>query len=519
MAQQFEPQQPMEGTLPQSRMDIELSAIGGWHETSQLRNEAQKLALAIPLPPTHRDVILALSAVSDFLTLTADIADPDKGAAKGVAVASLAARNVLFAALQQEGLQQAPAAAKMYSTTRSPEAYACLEKLQPPPAAPGEHEMPLPEDTSSGAGLILLHLASVQLFASSMVSKSVKELPFVACSLTEDMLKDRQEHALFFTAAARLNEVYTHLFDGKRADYKVLWADHINVVGRISHPARVGQEQPAFDHAIWVESLYASKEMLARGAAAEHPLPDAKSLRFCFKTIGDNKGPKKGPSDKQDRCADMFFLDKDTVCGVALLCGDLVYRLVLHMDEVLPQLAPGRNRPIPHRHLSERVLLLGLFFQVAINYQTYSLGSVYKLFDVADIHYSLSFPVNDSPDYKKLVTFICAHKNLGKKRLAAIPYLISAHGLRNYAAFLADPDAYLGKLRNAAALFFDQVTGVITEARARLAMRAQNTPSSPSFSGATPEPSGQQAVSCVSICILIKIVNEGSKKTLFGKTS
>ena len=42
MAQQFEPQQPMEGTLPQSRMDIELSAIGGWHETSQLRNEAQK---------------------------------------------------------------------------------------------------------------------------------------------------------------------------------------------------------------------------------------------------------------------------------------------------------------------------------------------------------------------------------------------------------------------------------------------------------------------------------------------
>ena len=97
----------MEGTLPQSRMDIELSAIGGWHETSQLRNEAQKLALAIPLPPTHRDVILALSAVSDFLTLTADIADPDKGAAKGVAVASLAARNVLFAALQQEGLQQA----------------------------------------------------------------------------------------------------------------------------------------------------------------------------------------------------------------------------------------------------------------------------------------------------------------------------------------------------------------------------------------------------------------------------
>ena len=500
--------QPMGMNLPQSRVDLELSAIGGWEEANQLRLQAQQLASAIPQPPTNSDVVIALVAVCDYLTLTGETADPTTGAARGVAVASLAARNILLASLKQEGLENAPAAAKMYSTTKAPEAYACLEKLQQPPSAPGEGEM---SQQDEGAGFILLHLASIQLYTSRMVSRSVKELPYVACSLSEDMLKDRREHALFFTAAARLGELYSQLFDGKRSDYKALWSDHINVVGRISHPARVGLEQPVFEDALWVESIYASREMLARGAAAEHPLPDAKALRFCFKGMADKsaKGFRKGQPDRQDKGQETTFLDKDTVCGVALLCGDLVYRLVLHMDEVLPQLAPGRSRPISPRHLQERILLLGLFFQAAINYQTYTLGSVYKLFDVADIQYSLAFPVNDSPDYKKLVTFICAHKDLGEKRAAAIPYLISAHGLRHYSRFLGDPDVYLAGLKNQAALFFDQVTGVITEARARVADRPQNDSlTEPSFSGASPQPvSAPQAVSCVSG--LIKINQPG----------
>lgn len=486
--------------LPQSRVDLELGAIGGWEETDQLRQRSQLLALAIPQPPISRDVIIALTAVCDFLAITSETADPSKGAAKGVAVASLAARNVLVAALKHEGLQNAPGAAKMYTEGRTNEALACLEKCQQPPSAPGEGAMEVPEDTQTPA-LILLHLAAVQSITSQMVSRSVTTLPYVACSLTEDMLKDRQEHALFFTAAARLGEVYAQLFEGKRSDYKALWSDHINMVGRISHPARVGQEKPAFDDAIWVESIYASREMLARGAEAEHPLPDAKSLRFCFKNLTENapRGVRKGQPNKQEKGQETVFLDKDTVSAVALLCGDLVYRLILHMDEVLPQLAPGRSRPIAPRHLQERILMLGLFFQVAINYQTYTLRSEYKLFDVADIHYSLSFPVTDSSDYKKLVTFICAHKDLGEKRAAAIPYLISAHGLRNYNGFLADPDAYLAKLRNQAALFLDQVTGVITEARARLADRpkAENLVA-PSFSGASPTVPATQAVSCVS---------------------
>ena len=507
MSQQID-SQPMGVTLPQSRIDLELSAISGWEETSQLRIQAQRLASAIPQPPTDDDVIIALVAVSDYLSLTGEIADPTKGQAKGVALASLAARNVLVASLKRDGLENAPAAAKMYSTRQLPEAYACLEKLQQPPSAPGEVDTPMPHhQPSTGPGLILLHLATVQLLTSKMVSRSVKDLPYVACSLTEDMLKDRHEHALFFTAAARLGEVYSQLFDGKRSDYKSLWSDHINVVGRISHPARVGLEKPAFDDAIWVESVYASREMLARGAAAEHPLPDAQSLRFCFKNLAhtSTKGARKGQSDKQEKGQEMLFLDKDTVCGVALLCGDLVYRLVLHMDEVHPQLAPGRSRPVSPRHLQERILMLGLYFQVAINYQTYSLGSVYKLFDVADIHYSLAFPVNDSPDYKKLVTFICGHKDLGEKRTAAIPYLISAHGLRNYNGFLADPDAYLARLRNQAAAFLDQVTGVITEARARLADRPQtNSLAVSSFSGATAAVPAPQTGSCVSNLIKIR---------------
>ena len=140
----------------------------------------------------------------------------------------------------------------------------------------------------------------------------------------------------------------------------------------------------------------------------------------------------------------------------------------------------------------------------------------YNLFDVADLQYALSFPVARSQDYKKQVSFILAQKNLGPKRLAALPYLISTHGLRNYGTFLADPDQWIANLRNPAANFADQITGMVTEAKARVAGRSRQrflTP--PSFSGATPSASGSQAVGCVSknIKIFLKKRMRPNKKS------
>ena len=100
---------------------------------------------------------------------------------------------------------------------------------------------------------------------------------------------------------------------------------------------------------------------------------------------------------------------------------------------------------------------------------------------------------------KKQVSFILAQKDLGPKRLAALPYLISTHGLRNYGTFLADPDQWIANLRNPAANFADQITGMVTEAKARVAGRSrQSFLTPPSFSGAAPSASGSQAVGCVS---------------------
>ena len=465
------PAPSLQALVPQSRLAMELQAIGRWGDAAELRGHAQLLVDAIPRPPTDEDTILALSAVQAFLSLTEDAAAPESGETKGVAVAALAANRILKELLAAAHLAGAPLAAKLYNEDHGNiEAFAHLQQLQPlqPAAAPGEPDMV--ELGQRGGPHVLLHLVSVQHFASKVVHKSVRDIPYVSCSLTEDMAKDRHDHQVFFATVPRVPDVYGRLFQGQRGDFKSLWSEHVNVAGRMTHPARIGAELPGFDADLWQGSVISGREILSHGAPTpDHPLPDADALRFCFKSHEAKAatGSKRAKSGSQDT----FYLETDTFSALSLLCGDLVYRFSLHLGDFLPDLAPGTRMAIPSRKLHQSVLTLGLWFQLCINYQSYCLSSTFTPFELHEIHHSLGFPIRDHPDCRKLVTFSYAHKDLGPKRLAALPYLLTSRGLRGFHTFLADPDLYLAKVDSPTAKFIDEITGLISEARTRVTAR------------------------------------------------
>ena len=463
----------MQAPGSKSRFDLELEAIKAWEETSEFRRHAQLLVDAIPRPPTDLDTIVALAAVSDIITLTGDAADPEKSEARGVAVAARAVHGMLTQLLEVAHMAGAPSAAKRCGPKRDDlEAYACLQQLQPfqPDSAPGEPDMTdAGEAVVTGGAHVLLHLTAVQHYAAKVVHRSVRDIPYVASSLTEDMMRDRHDHKPVFDAMARVPQVYAQLFEGQRGEYKTLWAEYVNVAGRSTHPPRFEAQLQVFDGELWQGSVISAREILSTGAPTpDHPLPDASALRFCFKSHdgGAHKGSKRPRSGSET-----FYLETDTLGALALLCGDLVYRFSLHLGDLIPELASGPKMAIPSKQLHQRVLTLGIWFQLCINYQTFLLHSTYAPFQVHELHLSLSYPVRDNPDCRKLVAFVYSHRELGPKRLAALPFLLTSRGLRDYHTFLADPDAYMAKVDCPASRFLNEITGIPSEARARVASR------------------------------------------------
>ena len=458
--------------MAQSRPDLELQAIEKWEDAVAYKFHCKLLVQAIPRPPTDEDTIVALSAVNDFLSLTGESSDP-QGAARGVAIAASAVNKMFSDMLEAAGFKGAPLAAKLCGASGGNiEAYTHLQQLQPQPeSAPGEPEMAdAGEEARIGGPFMLLHLASVQHYAARVIHKSVREIPYAASSLSEDMMKDRCDHKVVFNAFARVPEVYAQLFEGQRGHYKSLWAEHVNVAGRLTHPPRIEAQMPVFDEELWQGSVISGREILSKGAhTPDHPLPDSDALRFCFKAHEATaaRGAKRPRSDSHDT----FYLETDTLGALALLCGDLVYRFSLHLGDLLPELAPGPRMVITARQLPQRVLTLGIWFQLCINYQTCLLQSVFTPYEVHELHHSLSYPVRDNPECRKLVTFVYAHQDLGPKRLAALPYLLTSRGLRGYHTFLADPDVYIAKTNNPTSKFLDEISGIPSDARARVAAR------------------------------------------------
>ena len=462
-------------SIPANRLDLELAAIDKWQEAVNLRQHAQRLMLAVPRPPRDEGVMLALESVEDFRLQLASTAD--SATARPLRVAAEAATIILNNSCEEAGLTGITAAAKAFRADGNATSQAILSQVRDtqPDEAPGEGVPPVLLPT--GAPWILHHLAAVQMAASAIVGRSVSTMPFISCCLDENMIADRHEHEIFFKSADVISKAYDRLFKDKRGDIKSLWGSHVNSAGRFSHPARMGEDAHYFDGPRWLGSVTSSRDVLKMGVPhPEHPLPDTQTLLLCFKAQqaaqNTTHGKRSRASEREEK---HYNIDKDVVGAIALLMGDIVYKVSLHLGEVLPALACGPLQLIPGCDLQHRVLTLGLFFQYAINYQSYALKSTFKLFDVSELHFCFSMPATNSPDLRKAVTFHYDHKDLGIKRWAALPFLITCLGLRNYRIFQKDPDEFLANLRSPAASFIDEISGVISMAKEKV---QRKTPSS-----------------------------------------
>ena len=461
-----------------SRYERDMQAMKDWPEYTQLLDMTRKMLKCVTKPPTAHGTIIALGALGDFATMLETITPPQGLASRGSRHAAILISEVLQQCLAEADLENAPAVAQDYLADKEKDkAWAALGSYLGAPGTDVEPQSKNDDVTWDGSNVVL-HLSRVQILASQLTHKAALLTPVVACSLSQDMLLDRAQHPLFFQAAEQLQAIHGNLFASRR-DPLALWSHHMETSGRMAHPARPNGDIIVFDVNEWMASLQHPSLVSALGhMMSEYPLPDYTSLRFCFKTLSSYsqapRGQKRSRNERDRSYSDEpKYLDRDTVNALALLCGDLVYSLTLHLGDILPPLAHGPNRPIHHKDVESRTLLLGLFFQLAINYQTSHLGLTFDEFLLNEVNHSISYPVTGAPNYKKLITLALAQPDLGPKRRAALPYLFTSRGLRGYHSFLSDPDLYISRLQCLPGIFLDECTAAVQEAQHRVTLRTQ----------------------------------------------
>ena len=461
-----------------SRYEKDRVAMRDWPEYHQLVKETREMLQKVVRPPTAHGTIIGLAAIGDFSSMLEAVVPPEGLASRGSRHAATLVSEVLQECLANANLADAPSAAQAYLCNKDTKAWAVLNSYL---GAPGNDEPLEQEDDILGGSNVVLHLSRVQTIAAQLTHRSALQTPIVACSLSQDMLTDRAMHPVFFQAAAKLQDIHGNLFASRKSDPAILWSNHMTTSGKIAHPARPPGELAAFEVQDWMGTLENPGKATALGhMMTEYPLPDFASLRFCFKPLSSHTQAARGQKrsrDQRDRsyAEESRYIDRDTVNALALLCGDLVYALNLHLGDILPALGHGPNRPIPHKAVDSKALLLGLFFQLAINYQTCNLALSFDDYLINDINHSLSFPITGAVNFKKLIALALAPPNLGPKRKAALPYLITSRGLRGYQTYLSDPDLYISRLHCLAGSFLDESTGVVAEAKHRITLRDKQT--------------------------------------------
>lgn len=335
--------------LPASRLDMELRDIDKWQEAIQLKEATLKLCRSVPRPlyainlcrsvprPLNANTRCALEDVQNFLEDFSEIANAPSS--RPLKVATTAVLLVVKASFTQSGLPvDLPAACKQYRAKNCAEALKVIQGLEAPPQVPGvDHgqDGSPSEQPPTGAVLVLHHLVEVQRAASAIIHRTVATMPLVSCSLSEDMIADKAAHAVFFKAASAITAAYDQLFRDQKGDVKSLWANHVSSAGRLSHPARHTPDSHIFDGQLWFGSITSVKEVLRRGAALpDHPLPDAATLMMCFKhhvvrSSYDNR--KRHRAADYDDNSKMYYIDSDVVKAIALIIGDICYKLTLHL--------------------------------------------------------------------------------------------------------------------------------------------------------------------------------------------
>ena len=297
---------------------------------------------------------------------------------------------------------------------------------------------------------ILPYLAKINRETFSLCCKASRNVPLAALSLNEHMLQDAKTHSSFLLAINHIPVVHKHCFANLAQDGgESSWNRYVGSQGKVAHPRRSHSDpHPVFVAARWTKSVihhdqFANEECEA--LAVDHVLPSYAGLKRCFRKMEGDKfsSNRKSPYDARNRSHQprYYYLERDIVSHLALLFGDIVYKMMLFTDRI-PALAAGKAHAFPERDLPSAIVTLGIFLHMSLSYQTCLLKVTYDPFEVIDLSAIFDYPPAEAVDQLKMITY-CFRQNLGEKRFKALPFLLQARGMRGYGDFLRDPDAWV----------------------------------------------------------------------------
>ena len=357
--------------------------------------------------------------------------------------------------------------------------------------------------TKENHRFIPYYLSRINRETYSLTCKASRNVPLAALSLDEDMLADATTHAPLLLAIAQIPAIHQTCFSSLAQDGgEASWNRYVGRQGKIAHPLRLTTDpHPTFESSQWTKSVIHHEQLVQRFAgetlAVDHALPSYQGLKRCFKKLEADRfsSQRKTPYDARNRGhqARYYYLEREVVSHLALLFGDIVYRMMLHVDR-LPSLNAGKAHAFHEKDLPGAVVTLGIYLHMCLSYQTCTMKLVYDQFGLTDLSAVFDYPVAEAEDPFKMVSYCYKHSNLGEKRLLALPYLLQARGMRGYQEFLKDTDAYVAKMKGSIASVIDEVTGFVTNARERCdqinLLRLQTT-------GAVPEAAGNSATNAL----------------------
>ena len=206
---------------------------------------------------------------------------------------------------------------------------------------------------------ILPYLAKINRETFSLCCKASRNVPLAALSLNEHMLQDAKTHSPLLLAINHIPVVHKACFASLAQDGgDSSWNRYVGNQGKIAHPRRFHSDpHPVFVAARWTKSVIHHDQLAneeGEALAVDHVLPSYAGLKRCFRKMEGDKfsSNHKSPYDARNRSHQprYYYLERDIVSHLALLFGDILYKMMLFTDRI-PALSAGKAHAFPERDL------------------------------------------------------------------------------------------------------------------------------------------------------------------------
>ena len=327
-----------------------------FEEVAAIKRDVAALAAQLPTKVNTADAVRAIAELAmthKSLKTMSDPAKPD--VTRGIKVASTLIKEMFDGAFDDHVISAIfPECVRFYlqNGVESAEEKAKREQVLATYNS-SEFEAQIPYKHYS----ILPLLTKINRQINSLCCKASMSVPLAACSLNESLVIEARSHSPFLQALDLIPVVHQHCFAALTQDGgESSWNMYVGAQGKVAHPRRLQTKpHPAFDGEIWVKSV-AAHAKLTNGfetLAVDHALPSYAGLRRCFRKMDGNRDSSNRMTPYNQRHRNhqprFYFLDRDLVGHLALLLGDLVYKLSLFTDRV-PALATGKMQKFQNNH-------------------------------------------------------------------------------------------------------------------------------------------------------------------------